>query len=122
MSTGVAIVVIPIIYKLDIEVKKNEHTMLKTAKKVMGMIDVDVFLLAEIVLGFCWGFHMNFSSVYILTELESSKTLFGNIHFPAHPMLLYFNSVNHSRCCTWNSRLRFHDNNILYIGYNKQNG
>lgn len=77
MSTCIAIIVIPIIYKLDIQVKKNEHTMLKTAKNVMGMIDVDIFLIAEIFLGFCWGFHMNFISVYILTELESSKTLFG---------------------------------------------
>ena len=78
MSTIIAVIVVPIIYKLDIEVTKNDHTMVKTTKKIMSMIDVDIFLLAEMFIGFCWGFHMNFISVYILTDLKSSKTLFGN--------------------------------------------
>lgn len=44
----------------------------------MGMIDVDVFLLVEVIVGICWGWQRSFFIVYTHTELNASKTLYGN--------------------------------------------
>lgn len=46
----------------------------------MCMLDVDVFLLVEMVVGLCMGWHRSFFLVYTDKELEASKTLFGNRH------------------------------------------
>lgn len=43
----------PIIYHLEIDVQKNKQSIISTAKSVIGMIDVDVFLFVEIFVGAC---------------------------------------------------------------------
>jgi len=64
---------------MDVVVQQNKKSLIKTTKAVIGMVDVDIFFLTQIVLGTCWGWHMNFFSVYIDAELKASKTLFGNL-------------------------------------------
>lgn len=46
-------ILMPILYRMEVEVQMNKQSIISTAKKVVGMIDVDVFLLAEIFVGFC---------------------------------------------------------------------
>jgi len=61
---------------------QNKKNWIKTIKTVMSMTDVSVFFLAQIVHGTCWGWHMNFFSVYFDTDLEASNsTVFGNLYF-----------------------------------------
>jgi hypothetical protein len=55
----------PILYRMEIEVQKNKQSIISTAKKVIGMIDVDVFLLVEIFVGAC----------------ELSQSLFASVTF-----------------------------------------
>jgi len=66
-----------LIYNLDVDVEKNKHSFVKTAKEIVRMIDVDAFFLAQIVVGICWGWHRSFFPVYVDVEIEHSKILFG---------------------------------------------
>lgn len=77
VATGLSLIVLPLIYNLDVQVQKNEQSIVKTARKVVGMIDVDVFLIVEVVVGICWGWQRSFFVVYTHTELDASKTLLG---------------------------------------------
>ena len=58
-------ILMPILYRMEIEVQKNKQSIISTAKKVIGMIDVDVFLLVEIFVGAC----------------ELSQSLFASVAF-----------------------------------------
>lgn len=69
--------VTPLLFQLDIEVEKNNQSVFTMGKKIIGMIEVDVFILAEVFIGICWGFHINFLPVYMSTELGASKTVLG---------------------------------------------
>ena len=51
--------------------------MIKTAKAVGRMLDVNLFFVVEIVVGLCWGFHINYIAIYLDTELKASKTFLG---------------------------------------------
>jgi hypothetical protein len=53
ISAGFVVILMPIIYRLEIDVQKNKQSIISTAKRVIGMIDVDVFLLVEIFVGAC---------------------------------------------------------------------
>ncbi len=77
LATVMSLLVLPLIYNLEVGVGKNEQSLIKTARAVVGMIDVDVFLLVEVVVGICWGWQMSFFVVYTHTELGVSKTLLG---------------------------------------------
>ena len=79
ISGFLALAVVPFISKLDIDVVKNKESMLRTARAVGRMLDVNVFFLVQMVVGLCWGFHMNFLAVYLDTELKASKTLLSVI-------------------------------------------
>lgn len=80
IGAGFAVVSIPLVFMLDVEVEKNKKSLIKTAKAVMGMIDVDMFILVQVVIGFCWGFHATFVTIYVIDELGASKTLLGKIN------------------------------------------
>ena len=71
--------VTPLIMQLNVKVDKNPHSMGVTAKKVIKMIDLDVFILVEMVVGMLFGFHMNFRPVFIHSENIGTKTLMGLI-------------------------------------------
>ena len=77
LGAGFSVIASLIIFQLDIEIQQNKKSMLTTARAVIAMIDVDIFMLSQIVIGICWGLHMNFFSVYVGNELQGSKTLFG---------------------------------------------
>ena len=51
MGAGLSLIAIPIIYQLDVEVQLNKKSLVKTARAVIGMVDVDVFMLVQIVVG-----------------------------------------------------------------------
>lgn len=79
LGTGFSVIASVMIFQLDIEVQQNKKSLIKTARAIIGMVDVDIFMIAQIVIGMCWGLHMNFFSVYVTRELKgSNKTLFGN--------------------------------------------
>lgn len=77
LSTSLTLAVSLLIYKLDVEVEKNKQSFISTAKKIVGMIDVNAFFLAQVVCGICSGWHRSFFLVYVDVELKDSKTLFG---------------------------------------------
>jgi len=74
-----AVLAIPVVYQLDVHVVKNQQSVMDTARKIVSMIDVDAFLLIEIIVGMCWSWHRSFLSVYLDMELHASKTLLGDI-------------------------------------------
>lgn len=53
MGAGFSVLLILVISRMEIKVQKNEESIIATAKKVIGMIDVDVFLLVQILVGIC---------------------------------------------------------------------
>ena len=77
ISTGMTLSVIALIHQLDVEVEKNKQSFINTAKKIVGMIDMDAFFIAEAIVGICSGWHRSFFPVYVDVELENSKILFG---------------------------------------------
>lgn len=77
IALGCSVAAAILIYTLDVEVTKQKGSIFKTAKLVVKMVDVDVFLIVQVVVGTCWGLHMNFFSFYVDVDLKASKTLFG---------------------------------------------
>ena len=71
-----ALVAVPLLRQLNVQVHKNTESMWPTAKAVSAMLDVNIFFLIQIIIGLCWGFHMFFLPVYV-DELNASKTLLG---------------------------------------------
>ncbi len=51
--------------------------MWSTAKAIVGMFDVNVFLVFQCVIGMCWQFHMNYMAIFMDKELNSSEFLIG---------------------------------------------
>jgi len=66
-----------LILKLDMVTVKNTNSLMTTAKKVVGMIDLDVFIFVQIIVGMCYGFHADFLPVFIHDDLIGSKTMIG---------------------------------------------
>jgi MFS_1 like family len=92
IGAAAALFVAPVIWKLDIQVQKNNQSLIKTARAVGKMLDVNVFLLVEMVVGLCWGFHFNFLAIYLNTEMKASKTILGEhlcrlIKCPTHSFI-----------------------------------
>ena len=77
ISTALTIGVCFLILRLEVDVEKNKQSAVNTAKKIVGMIDVDAFFLTEMVVGACWGYHRSFYPIYANVELQVSKTYFG---------------------------------------------
>lgn len=121
IAAGFVVILVPILYQMEIEIQKNDQSIIATAKKVIGMIDVDVFLIVQILVGACelfsfflkhttcfskyWnitivgrifrgmGFHLTFLSVYVDSELIASKTLYGSMR-NTYNSSLYFGKFN----------------------------
>lgn len=73
----ITLAAIPLILKLDVVTVKNTNSLKTTAKKVIGMIDLDIFILVQIIVGMCYGFHADFLPVFIHNDLIGSKTMIG---------------------------------------------
>lgn len=80
-AIGVAftVVAVPLIAQLNVEVTKNEKSIFSTLKHIVGMVDFNIFIIVEIIMGMCHGFHSIYRPVYA-TELQASKTLIGSIN------------------------------------------
>ena len=60
MGVGFSIIAVSVICQLEVEVQKNKKSLVKTARAVIGMADVDVFMLVQIVVGiYCCFFIYN---------------------------------------------------------------
>jgi len=90
---GLSLITVPLIMKLDVTTEKNPNSMMTTVKKVIGMIDFDVFILVQIIIGICYGFHTDFLPVFIHSDLIGSKTMIGQallfLRFLSIPILPY---------------------------------
>ena len=70
--------VILLISRLDVDVERIEGANLATGiKRLVGLIDVDVFILMMLLLGTCWGFIESFLFVFLM-ELNANSYLLGN--------------------------------------------
>lgn len=75
------IIAVPLLAQLNVDVEKNDKSIVATLKYIMGMADFSVFILVEIITGMCYAFHSIYRPVFA-TELQASKTLIGSInHF-----------------------------------------
>ena len=43
------------------------------------MIDVNIFILVQIIVGMCWSWHKSFIAVFVYSEIHASKTILGSI-------------------------------------------
>lgn len=77
IGAGLSLASLPLILKLEVTTEKNTNSIMTTAKKVVGMIDFDIFILVEIIIGACYGFHCDFLPVFIHSDLIGSKTMIG---------------------------------------------
>ncbi|XP_046440928.1 uncharacterized protein LOC124191923 [Daphnia pulex] len=77
ISTAITLGVTVLIFNLDVQVEKNKHSFVQTAKEIIRMIDVDAFFLVQVVVGICSGWHRSFFPVYVNLEIEDSKIIFG---------------------------------------------
>lgn len=48
-----------VIYSMNFNVQKNERSLGKTAKTLVSMIELNIFFLAEIIVGIAWGWFVN---------------------------------------------------------------
>lgn len=53
ISAALSAILVLVLWKLEIKVEKNPMSLLATARRVIAMVDVDVFLLVQIVIGCC---------------------------------------------------------------------
>ena len=114
IAAALSLTVQPLIYKLDVDVQKNEKSLIKTAKKVMGMVDVNAFLLVQIIVGVCWGFQRSFFIVYTHSELDTSKTLYGTIY--SSFVIIDSNIKTTLWCRIWNGDCRNIVDDYVRIG------
>lgn len=77
ISTAITLGVTVLIFNLDVQVEKNKHSFVQTAKEIIRMIDVDAFFLVQVAVGICSGWHRSFFPVYVNLEIEDSKIIFG---------------------------------------------
>ena len=62
LGAGFSVIASLIIFQLDVEVQQNKKSLVKKARAVIGMADVDIFMLVQIVVGnyfnyFVWCFY-----------------------------------------------------------------
>ena len=77
VSAGCSLVAAEVILQLDVNVKNSKKSIIQAARTTVKMIDVDIFFLVQIMVGSCWGLHMNLFSFYVDIDLKASKSLFG---------------------------------------------
>ncbi len=82
MSDGLYVVVILLITRLDVDIERVEASSLAAGlRRLIRLIDVDVFMLMMLLLGTCWGFLESFLFIF-LVELNANSYLLGEFaHF-----------------------------------------
>lgn len=77
LADGIFLLVVVLMCKLNVDVERVETGSLVTSlKKLVRLIDVDVFMLMMLFLGTCWGFLESFLFVFLM-ELQANSYLLG---------------------------------------------
>lgn len=78
IADGLSVLVVLLISRLDVDVERMESGNLAAGvKRLVRLIDVDVFILMMLLLGTCWGFLESFLFVFLM-ELKANSYLLGN--------------------------------------------
>ena len=77
MADGLFVVVILLITRLDVDIERMEASSLAAGlRRLIRLIDVDVFMLMMLLLGTCWGFLESFLFIFLM-ELNANSYLLG---------------------------------------------
>jgi hypothetical protein len=77
MADGLFAIVILLITRLDVDIERVEPSSLAAGlRKLIRLIDVDVFMLMMLLLGTCWGFLESFLFIFLM-ELNANSYLLG---------------------------------------------
>jgi len=77
MADGLFVVVILLITRLDVDIERVEASSLAAGlRRLIRLIDVDVFMLMMLLLGTCWGFLESFLFIFLM-ELNANSYLLG---------------------------------------------
>jgi hypothetical protein len=77
MADGLFAVVILLITRLDVDIERVEPSSLAAGlRKLIRLIDVDVFMMMMLLLGTCWGFLESFLFIFLM-ELNANSYLLG---------------------------------------------
>lgn len=84
IADGLSVLVVLLISRLDVDVERMESgNLVAGIKRLVRLIDVDVFMLMMLLLGTCWGFIESFMFVFLM-ELKANSYLLGNNFHPRH--------------------------------------
>ncbi len=77
IADGLSVIVVLLISRLDVDVERVEGGNLAIGlKRLVRLVDVDVFMLMMLLLGTCWGFLESFLFVFLM-ELKANSYLLG---------------------------------------------
>ena len=76
MADVLFVIVIFLVSRLEVAVEKVEGDFGANFKKLLRLVDVNVFLVMMLFLGTCWGFLESYLFVYLM-EMEASSYLLG---------------------------------------------
>nr|CAH0110425.1 unnamed protein product [Daphnia galeata] len=77
IADGLSVLVVLLISRLDVDVERMESgNLVAGIKRLVRLIDVDVFMLMMLLLGTCWGFIESFMFVFLM-ELKANSYLLG---------------------------------------------
>ena len=78
IADGLSVLVVLLISRLDVDVERMESgNLVAGIKRLVRLIDVNVFILMMLLLGTCWGFLESFLFVFLM-ELKANSYLLGN--------------------------------------------
>ena len=97
IADGLSVVVVLLISRLDVDVERVEGGNLANGlKRLVRLVDVDVFMLMMLFLGTCWGFLESFLFVF-LEELKANSYLLGNQFLKLSSIYMSHNAIRRDR-------------------------